>query len=327
MIMQSFPMRRTLGWTKRAITRFTKDVAHQLRVRLARGTLESYSKSFDALFPPRATIQLIATGFQFTEGPIWFKHERRLLFSDIPANKIISLSSAKKVQTFRSPSGNANGLTRDKRGRLIACEHGNRRVSRTEQNGNLTVLADTFKGKRLNSPNDVVVKRDGAIYFTDPIYGIKTHEQEQPVQGVYRLSPDGKQLTLLVDDFDGPNGLAFSPDETKLYIDDSSSQRHIRVFNVLSNGSLTGAKVFHDMKGHEGGPPDGMKVDTQGHIYSTGPGGIWVLDPDGSHLGIIRTPEGAANCAWGDDDWKSLYITAHTSIYRVRCNISGISVP
>lgn len=320
-------MRRTLGRTKRAIVHFTKDMAHHLHRRLAPGTLESQSKAFDALFPPRVAIQLMATGFQFTEGPIWFHHERRLLFSDIPANKIISLSSAKKVQVFRNPSGHSNGLTRDKQGRLIACEHGNRRVSRTELNGKLTVLADTFQGKKLNSPNDVVVNRDGAIYFTDPIYGIKPNEQEQPVQGVYRLSPDGRHLTLLVDDFLGPNGLAFSPDETKLYIDDSSSRRHIRIFDVRSNGSLTGGKVFHDMKGPEGGPPDGLKVNTLGHIYSTGPGGIWVLHPDGSHLGTIRLAEGAANCAWGDDDWKSLYITAQTSVYRVRSNIPGIMIP
>jgi gluconolactonase len=320
-------MRRTLGQTKRALARFAKGMAHHLHVRMTRGMLESHSKAFDALFPPHAMVQFIATGFQFTEGPIWFKNERRLLFSDIPANKIFSLSSAKKVQVFRSSSGHSNGLTRDKQGRLIACEHGNRRVSRTEQDGSLTVLADTFRGKRLNSPNDIVVKRDGAIYFTDPIYGIKTHEQEQPVRGVYRLSPYGQKLALLVDDFEGPNGLAFSPDETKLYIDDSSSRRHIRVFSLRSNGSLTGGKIFHDMKGPAGGPPDGMKVDTQGHVYSTGPGGLWVLDPDGSLLGIIRTPEAATNCAWGDDDWKSLYITAQTSVYRVRVNVPGIKVP
>ena len=251
------------------------------------------------------------------------KRKRRLLFSDIPANRIYRLAADGRVTTFREPSGNSNGLTRDKEGRLIACEHGNRRVTRTEADGSVVVLAQNFRGKRLNSPNDVIVKSDGAIYFTDPSYGIKSEEQEQPVQGVYRLSPDGDEFTLVADDFARPNGLAFSPDEKKLYIDDSE-RRHIRVFDVHDDGSLSEGSVFHDMNVSTPGSPDGMKVDVEGHVYCTGAGGVWVFDPAGNHLGTIITPEKPSNCAWGDDDWRSLYITAVTSVYKIRVNTPGI---
>jgi gluconolactonase len=230
------------------------------------------------------------------------------------------------VEIFREPSGNSNGLTRDRKGRLIACEHGNRRVTRTEKNGSIKTLADKFQGKKLNSPNDVVTKSDGAIYFSDPSYGIKLDEQEQPVQGVYHLSPDGKELSLVADDLARPNGLAFSPDEKKLYIDDSE-RRHIRVFNVQDDGSLSGGAVFYDMNVSTPGAPDGMKVDVEGHVYCTGAGGVWVFDAQGKHLGTIVTPEKPSNCAWGDDDWQSLYITAVTSVYKIRVNTPGIKVP
>jgi gluconolactonase len=216
-------------------------------------------------------------------------------------------------------------LTRDKEGRLIACEHGNRRVTRTEADGSVTVLAERFRGKRLNSPNDVIVKSDGAIYFTDPSYGINPKEQEQPVQGVYRLSPDTKEITLVADDLARPNGLAFSPDEKKLYIDDSE-RRHIRVFAVREDGSLTGGTLFHDMNVATPGAPDGMKVDVAGHVYCTGAGGVWVFDPAGNHLGTIVTPEKPSNCAWGDEDWRTLYITAETSLYKIRVNTAGMNV-
>jgi YD repeat-containing protein len=175
--------------------------------------LEANSEDFRRLFSEDAVLKRVATGFRFTEGPVWVPEEKALLFSDIPANKILKLTADGRVKTFRKPSGNSNGLTRDKEGRLIACEHANRRVTRTERDGSISVLADRFQGKRLNSPNDIVVKSDGAIYFTDPSYGISAAQQEQPVQGVYRLSPDGTQLTLVAGDLERPNGLAFSPDE------------------------------------------------------------------------------------------------------------------
>src|SRR5581483_2605006 len=299
----------------------------QLAAGLATGRLEAKSEAFNIFFPEDATIECVATGFRFTEGPIWFAEEKHLLFSDIPANQILKLTSDRRVEIFRQPSGNSNGLTRDKERRLIACEHSNRRITRTEKDGSITVLADKFQCKRLNSPNDVVVKSDGAIYFTDPPYGIKPDQQEQPIQGVYRLSPDGRELIVVATDFERPNGLAFSPDEKKLYIDDSSHRRHIRVFDVQADGSLSNGRIFHDMNVREAGSPDGMKVDIYGNIYCTGAGGVWVFDPEGNHLGIIVTPEKPSNCAWGGEDWKSLYITACTSVYKIQVNIPGIKVP
>ena len=283
------------------------------------GCLENKTEAFKNLFPKDATVDRVATGFRFTEGPVWFAGQGHLLFSDIPANQILKLAFDGQVMTMRHPSGNANGLTRDRQGRLITCEHSNRRITRTEKDGSITVLADQFQGKKLNSPNDVVVKSDGAIYFTDPPYGIKPDQQEQP-----RLSPEGNELRIVADDFERPNGLAFSPDEKRLYIDDSSERRHIRVFDVQADGSLSNGRIFHDMNIDEPGSPDGMKVDVNGHIYCTGPGGVWVFDGEGKHLGTIVTPEKPSNCAWGDNDWQSLYITARTSVYRIRVNIPGI---
>ena len=292
---------------------------------LLRGRLAIKSPGFKDLFPRDASPTCVATGFRFVEGPVWIAEEKRLLFSDIPANRIYGLAADGQVMTFRRPSGNSNGLTRDKKGRLIACEHGNRRVTRTEADGSVTALAETFGGKRLNSPNDVVVKSDGAIYFTDPPYGIKPEEQEQPVQGVYRLSPDGSDLSLVADDLALPNGIAFSPNEKKLYIDDSE-RRHIRVYDVGDDGSLSGGTLFHDMNVNTPGAPDGMKVDVEGRVYCTGAEGVWVFDAVGNHLGTIVTPEKPSNCAWGDDDWRSLYITAVTSVYRIRVKPPGIKV-
>lgn len=267
---------------------------------------------------------MVATGFQFTEGPVWVTDEKSLLFSDIPAGTIYKLTNDRRVTIFRRPSGHANGLTLDRQGRLIACEHGGRRVTRTERNGSLTVLAIKYNGKRLNSPNDVVVRSDGTIYFTDPPYGIEPREQDQPIQGVYRVSPDGEELSVVADDFNRPNGLAFSPDEKKLYIDDSSSLQHVRVFDVQSDGTLSGGKIFYIMSQEGPGSPDGMKVDMQGRLYCTGPGGVWIFDADGTHLGTILTPEEPSNCAWGDDDKRGFYITARTSIYKVRVKCPGI---
>jgi gluconolactonase len=183
-------------------------------------------------------------------------------------------------------------------------------------------LAERYQNKKLNSPNDVVVKRDGFIYFTDPPYGIKPEQQEQPIQGVYVLSPDTRKLSIVASDFEKPNGLVFSPDETKLYVNDSSL-RHIRVFDVAADGYLLNGRIFHDMNIAQPGSPDGMKVDSWGRVYCAGPGGVWVFDKEGAHLGTIITPEKPSNCAWGDDDWRSLYITARTSVYRIRANSPG----
>ncbi len=250
------------------------------------------------------------------------------MFSDIPANRIIKWTPQRGISNFRYPSGKSNGLTRDRMGRLIACEHANRRVSRTERDGTIVAIASHYQGKKLNSPNDVVVKSDGSVYFTDPPYGLNPvfgtpERQELQHYGVYRLSPDGDQLKLLIDD-SVPNGLAFSPDETFLYVADTESN-HIRVFDITEDGDAVNGRLFAEIYG-DPLAPDGMKVDSEGNVYVTGSGGIWVLNSEGRRLGIIEVPELPANLAWGDEDWKTLYITARTSLYRVRTEISGIPV-
>ena len=265
----------------------------------------------------------IATGFQFTEGPVWMP-DGYLLFSDIPASRIYRWTPDGQVDGWRDPSGESNGLTIDRQNRLIACEHGNRRVSRTEAGGVVTVVMDRYRGGRLNSPNDVVVKSDGTIYFTDPPYGIKPGEREQPCNGLYRILTDGTP-GLLMDDFDRPNGLAFSPDESILYVDDSA-RRHIRALDVRPDGTLTNSRIFADMDHPQPGSPDGMKIDKEGNLYVTGATGLWVFEPDGTLLGVIAPPERPANCAWGDPDRKTLYITARTSLYRIRVKVAGLPV-
>jgi gluconolactonase len=284
----------------------------------------------DQILTSESHLEKIAGGFKFTEGPLWNREEGALFFSDIPANRIYRWTSETGAQVFRDPSGNSNGLTRDLQGRLVACEHGNRRVSCTAPGGEPVTLADRYQGKRLNSPNDAVVRSDGCLFFTDPPYGL-TNEfgvldtQEIPFLGVYRLDPNGT-LALLDDTFIRPNGLAFSPDERLLYIDDTQ-QMHIRVFEVNSAGGLSNGRIFAEMTPDRPGVPDGMKVDVAGNIYCTGPGGVLIFDPDGIQIGRIETPEVAANVAFGEDDWRTLFITASTSIYRVRLGIAGVSVP
>lgn len=267
--------------------------------------------------------ELLATGFQFTEGPIW-QADGAVIFSDIPANRLYRWTLEGGAQLWREPTGNANGNTLDRQGRLLTCEHSGRRVSRTEADGTVATLVDRYQGKKLNSPNDIVVKSNGIIYFTDPPYGIKPEEQEQPCNGVYRVLPDGT-LELLVDDFDRPNGLAFSPDESILYIDDSP-RRHVRAFDVRADGTLTNSRIIADMDHPQPGSPDGMKIDEAGHLYVTGATGVWVFEANGELLGVITTPEGPANCAWGDEDRKSLYVTARTSLYRIRTKVAGLAV-
>jgi gluconolactonase len=288
-------------------------------------------RKFDDIVPKGAKLERIATGFMFTEGPVWDAKNKCLYFSDIPANIMRKWSKDKGVEIIREPSGKSNGLTLDKQGRLIACEHANRRVSRTEKDGTVITIADKYNGKKLNSPNDVVVKSDGSIYFTDPPYGLSAEfgnlgEQELSFQGVYRLSSDGKDLTLLVDDFNKPNGLAFSPDESILYIDDTD-EVHIRAFDVKPDGTVANGRLLVDLRADAEGNVDGMKVDSEGNIFVTSPGGVSVIDPEGNKLGVIEMPEVSANVAWGEDDWKTLFITASTSVYKIKLNISGIKVP
>jgi gluconolactonase len=270
--------------------------------------------SMQAILNDNAQVEKVAGDFEFTEGPLWHP-EGFLLFSDIPANTIYQWTANEKPGVFRRPSGNANGNTLDREGRLITAEHSNRRVSRTEKDGTLVTLASQYEGKRLNSPNDLVVKSDGSVYFTDPPYGIKSEQEELGFYGVYRLAPDGT-LTLLVKDFVRPNGIAFSPDEKKLYVNDSE-KGHIRVFEVKLDGTLENGRIFAELKDpSKSGVPDGMKVDQQGNVYSTGAGGVWVFSASGNLLGKIEVPEVSTNLAWGDSDYKTLYITAGNSVYR-----------
>ena len=269
-----------------------------------------------------AKLEKVAGDFQFIEGPIWHP-DGFLLFSDIPANIIYKFASNQQVEVFRRPSGKANGNTLDKENRLLTAEHENRRVSRTEKDGKVITLADRYEGKRLNSPNDLVVKSDGSIYFTDPSYGVSKDQEELGFYGVYRLASDGK-LTLLVKDLVLPNGIAFSPDEQKLYVNNSEAG-YIAVFDVKPDGTVTNERLFADLKdASQGGVPDGLKVDLEGNVYSTGPGGVWILSPEGKVLGKISVPETATNVAWGESDRKTLYITANTSLYRIRLKIAGV---
>lgn len=281
---------------------------------------------FQKIVPDKLIAEQAASGFGFTEGPVWCGDY--LLFSDIPRNRIIRLdllSDGPEVTTFRRPSGNSNGLTLDRSGRLIVCESTTRRLTRTEMDGSITVLAERYNGKRLNSPNDVVVRLDGTVYFTDPFYlsGNPPPPEELGFKGFFSATPDG-ELHLLADDYIFPNGLAFSPDESILYVNDTRN-RHIRAYDVNDDGSIGNERILIEMKGEGPGAPDGMKVDIEGNIYCTGPGGIWIISPDGTHLGTINFPEIPANLCWGDKDWKTLYVTARTSVYRVRLLVTGVA--
>lgn len=285
-------------------------------------TQANSTEKFPEIMEENTQVEKVVGGFKFTEGPVWHP-EGFLLFSDIPANTIYQWQPNQEVEIFRRPSGNANGNTLDFQGRLITGEHSNRRVSRTEKNGEIVTLASEYNGKSLNSPNDLVVKSDGSIYFTDPPYGIKSEQEELGFYGVYRIAPDGK-LTLLVDDFVRPNGIALSPDETKLYVNDSE-KGHIRVFDVKSDGSLENGRLFAELKDSDKpGVPDGMKVDLEGNIYSSGPGGVWVFSPAGELLGKIAVPERVTNLAWGNNDYKTLYLTASNSLYRINLKVAGV---
>jgi gluconolactonase len=277
-----------------------------------------------------AEVRLVVSGFEFTEGPLW-SSEGYLLFSDIPGNVIRRWWEASgKVEEVRRPSNMTNGLTFDAEGRLIACEHATSRVTRTEHDGTITTLASHYGGRELNSPNDVVVKSDGSIYFTDPAYGREAYfgverPQELDFCGVYKIPPQGGALTLLVDDVEAPNGLCFSPDESHLYVNDSE-RMDIRVFNLRPDGKLKDGRVLlveeYSEEMREGNP-DGMKVDERGNVYCTGPGGVWVIGREGEHVGTICVPEKTSNLNWGGPGWNTLYITASTSIYRVPMRVCG----
>jgi gluconolactonase len=268
-----------------------------------------------------------------TEGPVWWKEGSYLLFSDIHGSRRMKWEPGSGISVDKQDTANANGMTRDREGRLVVCHHFSRCVDRVEADGTITVIAADYRGLKLNRPNDVVVKSDGSIYFTDPPprppLTPPEHTPELDIAGVYRVSPDLGQINMIVRDLVNPNGLAFSPDEKVLYINDSNRHRKlIMAYDVEVNGMVDrgSGRLFCDMKGDDRpGGPDGMKVDVEGNVYCTGPGGIWVLSSEGEHIGTINTR--AVNMAWGDDDWLTLYFTGPTTINRIRLGIPGISVP
>jgi len=297
---------------------------------------ESIDKGFRHLIYPTAHVEELYSGCRWAEGPVWFSDLDCLLFSDIPNKRILRWIEGGGVSTYRQPSNFANGNTRDAQGRLISCEHGTRRVTRTEYDGSITILADSYNNKRFNSPNDVVVKSDGTIWFTDPTYGIMadyegyTAEPEQETRNVYCLDPKTGHLNIAVDDFVQPNGLAFSPDETKLYIADSSyshdenNPRHIRVFDVGENNRLTGGSMFYET---DVGLPDGFRLDVQGNIWTSAGDGVHCVDAGGTLLGKIRIPQVVANVAFGGVRKNRLFITATTSLYSVYLAVNGCQKP
>lgn len=326
-------------WVRSATLDFFK--GDDLNVtRATGGDILRLDSRIDAIAPRDATIERLATGFQFTEGPVWHP-DGHLLFSDPNANTIYRWSGDGQVSVHRTKSGYAgvdvgeyhqpgsNGLTLDPEGRLTIAEHGRRRVVRIERNGLTTVIADRYRGKRLNSPNDLVYKSDGSLYFTDPPFGLPRvfddPRKELPFSGVYRLA--NGELELLTSDLTGPNGLAFSPDERFLYVSNWDVARKVIMrYPVNPDGTLGTGSVFLDVTAAEPGEQawDGVKVDREGNVYAAGPGGVWILAPSGVHLGTIRPPETPANIAWGDDDGRTLYMAARTGLYRIRLGIPGV---
>jgi gluconolactonase len=263
----------------------------------------------------------LATGFTFTEGPLWHP-DGFFYFVDLRVNRLHKIVPGQAAELVREQTGEGNGTTFDLQGRLIMCEGGNRRLTRMDLGGQIEVLVDRYEGKRFNRPNDVVCKSDGSIFFTDPGLRIPLAERELPYAGVYRLIPDGG-LTLVAD-CEYPNGLAFSPDERILYVANSRWAAYIHALELNDDGTLRRRRIFADMSSDEPeGVPDGMKVDVEGRVYCTGPGGVWVFAPDGRHLGTIRLPEIPANLAFGGPDQRTLFFTARTSVYSMRANVPG----
>jgi gluconolactonase len=293
----------------------------------------------DKLISADARIEVLASGFEWSEGPVWIKEGGYLLFSDVPKNTVFKWKASEGISEFMKPSGytgvatygdepGSNGLTLDTQGRLILCEHGDRRISRMTWNGGKQTLADNYMGKKFNSPNDAVVKSNGDVYFTDPPYGLPKKQddpmRETDIFGVYRWSADGK-VTLLTSELKRPNGLAFSPDEKILYVAQSDAVAIWKAFPVNADGTLGKSRVFYDVSASMGkmpGAPDGMKVDKNGNIFATGPGGIYIFTAAGKLLGRIETGVPTANCAWGDDG-SVLYITADMYLCRIKTNTLG----
>jgi gluconolactonase len=321
--------------------------------------IQKLDPALDQIVPAKATLERVATGFnKWTEGPAWTR-EGSLMFAEIPANNIVKLVPGQGATVFMHPSGykgtepykgrepGSNGMTLDAKGRLTVAGHAGRTVWRLESldpKAQVTVLADSYQGKKLSSPNDLVYKSDGSLYFTDPPYGLPSHDDTDPtkelqVNGVYRIpnalqqkpgaAPARDKLQLVIGDLARPNGIAFSPDEKYLYIAESGKKVWLR-YRVQPDGSVTDGALFLDPFADKTTDPkatdvpDGIRVDKKGNLYGSGPGGVWIISPDGKHLGTIKVPERVANVAWGDKDAKTLYVTASTSIYRIKLKIAGV---
>ncbi|MGV8935602.1 MAG: SMP-30/gluconolactonase/LRE family protein [Allorhizobium sp.] len=291
---------------------------------------------FSALIVKSAALEELYSDCRWAEGPVWFNDLNCLIWSDIPNQRMLRYVPDGGVSVFRAPSNFTNGNTRDRQGRLVSCEHGMRRVTRTEVDGTITVIADSFEGRRLNSPNDVVVHSDGSIWFTDPTYGILSDyegyksEPEQPTRNVYRVDAPTGRIEAMVTDFRQPNGLAFSPDETKLYVADSAAShdktapRHIRVFDVGPAGQLSNGRVFCDL---DCGIPDGFRLDTAGNLWTSAADGVHCFAADGSLIGKIKVPQTVANLTFGGPKRNRLFITATRSLYAIYVTATGAQVP
>jgi gluconolactonase len=330
-------------WIRSATLDFYKS-RHVGTTQFVKTDIVKADPSLDQIVAPGTQLEKVAGGFLFTEGPVWVPATANapgyLLFSDPNANTIYRWSPDGQVSVFRTKSGysgfnvgeyhqpGSNGLAVDRQGRLTINQHGNRRVIRVEPRGNVTVLADRYDGKRLNSPNDLVYRSDGALFFTDPPFGLPKvfddPRKELPYSGVYCVKEGA--VTLVSTDLDAPNGIALSPDERHLYVNNWNDRRKVILrYDVNPDCTLANGRLFYDMTNAPGSDAlDGLKVDRQGNVYSTGPGGLWILSPDGKQLGLIMCPEDPHNMAWGDDDGKTLYITALTGIYRIRMNVAGV---
>jgi sugar lactone lactonase YvrE len=279
------------------------------------------------LMDESVSIEQIGTGYTFTEGPVWDHHNRRLLFVDFRGDTVFQWRAGSTPVVLRRPSHGNNGNTFDSQGRLVSCLAEPGHVSRTEHDGSLTVLVSEYQGKQLNAPNDLVYGPDGSLYFTDTPYlppGRMEQPRGVPFYGVYRFSPDG-QLSVMADDLDPPNGIAVSSDGSRLYANDTAHHA-IYTWDLMSDGKAVNRRQFADTRhGEIVGRPDGMKLDSLGNLYLTAntENGIWIYNPDGGLAGFIELPEAPENCAWGDDDWQTLYVTAKTSVYRVRMKVAG----
>jgi gluconolactonase len=302
------------------------------------GSIERKDARLDALIPPEAKLEKLAEGFDWSEGPVWFAGG--VVFSDVPQNVVYRWKEKEGITVFLRPSGytgsvrrggepGSNGLTVDSRGRLVLCEHGDRRVGRIERDGSHSTLARYYQWRRFNSPNDLTYKSNGDLYFTDPPYGLEKNNadpaKEIPYNGVYRLDKRGR-VTLLTTELSFPNGIAFSPDETKLYVANSDPKAaYWKVFDVRRDGTIENGRVFFDSTADvskKKGLPDGLKLDRSGNLFATGPGGVLILSPDGEHLGTIETGEATGNCCWGNDG-SVLYICADMYLGRVKTSTRG----